>query len=98
MHQDASRDHVILALPWRTGMCRSALRALDVDDLKPDQNAVGIHHRPDTGTPLKNGTSGERSVSLGPRWYQVVADYVDGPRIAETDEHGRRPLVTSVHG
>lgn len=95
----ASRRHVVVALLWRTGMRRSALRGLDVDDLRPDDHAVELHHRPETDTPLKNGDAGERWVYLGPRWYSVVDEYLSNPaRHNVVDDHGRRPLVTSKYG
>jgi site-specific recombinase XerD len=95
----ASRRHVVMALLWRTGMRRSALRAIDVEDLRPDDHAVAIKHRPGTGTALKNGEDGERWVYLGPRWYQILEDYLTNPdRYDVEDDHGRRPLVTSEQG
>ncbi|WP_380681126.1 tyrosine-type recombinase/integrase [Salinigranum sp. GCM10025319] len=94
-----SRDHVILSLLWRTGMRRSALRSLDVDDLEPDEHAVRIEHRPKQGTKLKNGTDGDRWVYLGPVWYSVVDDYLSNPdRFDVEDDYGREPLITTMHG
>lgn len=49
----ASVEHVILALLWETAMRRGALRSLDVDDYDPDAQLLEIHHRPETGTPIK---------------------------------------------
>ena len=98
-HHYASRDHALIALIWRTGMRRGAVRALDVDDLDEDDQAIRVEHRPETGTPLKNGDGGSRWVYLGPRWYQILADYVDNPdRKDVVDEHGRRPLFTTRQG
>lgn len=94
----ASRRHVVIALLWRTGMRRSALRSLDIDDMRPDDHALVLEHRPDTGTILKNGDDGERWVYLGPRWYQIVDDYVEKNRIDQTDEYGREPLITTRYG
>ncbi|MBP2251178.1 site-specific recombinase XerD [Halarchaeum solikamskense] len=97
-YQYASRRHVVMALLWRTGMRRSALRSLDVDDLRPDEHAIVLEHRIDDGTRLKNGESGERWVYLGPEWFQIVADYVADVRFEKTDDEGRRPLITSRYG
>ena len=95
-YQYASRDHVVLALLWRTGMRRSAIRSLDVDDLQPEEHAVRLEHRIDEGTRLKNGEGSERWVFLGPRWFSIVEDYLDNPaRNDVTDEYGRRPLITT---
>mgnify|MGYP002760182372 CR=1 len=80
-------------------MRRSALRSIDVRDLEPDEHAVRLRHRPDEGTKLKNGEAGERMVYLGPRWFSVVEEHLDHPdRYDVTDEHCRRPLITSMFG
>ncbi|AUG48526.1 integrase [Haloarcula taiwanensis] len=95
----ASRDHVVFLILWKTAMRRSALRSLDVDDLRPDDYALVLEHRIDEGTKLKNGEDGERWVYLGPSDYQVVDDYLDNPdRYERTDDYGRKPLITSQHG
>ncbi|SFR37250.1 Site-specific recombinase XerD [Halogeometricum rufum] len=97
-YEYASRRHVCFSLLWRTGMRISSLHALDLQDLRPDDCAVDLVNRPETDTRLKNGNSGERWVYLGPRWYQVVEDYVDANRYDVTDDHGREPLVTTKQG
>lgn len=98
-YQFASRTHAVVALLWRTGMRRSALRAIDVGDLHPDDYAVEIRHRPETDTGLKNGEAGERWVFLGPEWFSILDEYLDHPdRYDVVDDHGRRPLVTSKFG
>jgi site-specific recombinase XerD len=97
-YEYASRRHVVMALLWRTGMRRSALRSIDLDDLQPDEHAITLEHRPETGTILKNGEDSERWVYLGPRWYQIVEDYVAKNRIDIADDHGRDPLITTKYG
>lgn len=97
-HDYASRNHAMVALMWRTGMRRGALHSLDLDDLRPDDDAVVLRHRPDEGTKLKNGEEGERWVYLGPRWFQLIEDYADNRRIDVTDEYGREPLLTTRYG
>lgn len=87
-----------MALLWRTAMRRSALRAIDLDDLRPDDHAIVLKHRPETETALKNGEGGERWVYLGPRWYQIVDDYISENRIDIHDKYGREPLITSQYG
>jgi len=98
-HHYASRDHAIMVILWRTAIRRGALRSLDVDDLRPDDNALVLRHRIDEGTKLKNGENGERWVYLGPVYYQVIEDYLDNPdRYDVTDDHGREPLITTPYG
>jgi site-specific recombinase XerD len=95
----SSRDHVLFSLLWRTGMRRSAVRSIDVDDLRPDEHAVVLRHRPEQGTQLKNGEAGERWLYLGPRWFQILDDHLDhGDRYDVTDDYGRRPLLTTRYG
>lgn len=95
-YQYASRRHALLALVWRTGMRRSAVRSLDVDDLREEDYAVRLEHRIDEGTRLKNGEDGNRWVFLGPRWFEIIAAYLDNPaRNDVVDEYGRRPLFTT---
>lgn len=97
-YEYASRMHVVMALLWRTGMRRGSLRGLDVDDLRPDDHALALKHRPEQGTPLKNGPAGERWVYLGPRWFEVVEEYVANNRHDVNDDYGRDPLITTRYG
>lgn len=98
-HHYASRKHVVMLILWRTAMRRSALRAIDVDDLQPDDAAIELKNRPDADTKLKNGDNGERWVYLGQTWFNPIEDYLDNPdRHDVTDEHGREPLITTQNG
>lgn len=98
-YQPGSREHAILSLLWRTGMRRGALRSLDEEDLRPDDHAIVVRHRPEEGTKLKNGESGERWVYLGPHWYQDIERYVQNPNRPDVvDDHGRNPLITTRAG
>lgn len=95
----ASPRHAMMTILWYTGMRRSALRALDVDDLRPDSHAIAVKNRPEQGTKLKNGDAGERWVYLGPIHYQVIEDSLGHPeRDDVVDEYGREPLVTTRKG
>ncbi|MBC9985333.1 site-specific integrase [Haloferax sp. AS1] len=95
----ATVEHVALLLLWRTSCRLGGLRALDVSDFDREDNALCFRHRPETGTGLKNGSHGERDVSLKPRVAKVVGEYIDGPhRDRVTDEYGRAPLITTTHG
>jgi len=95
----ASREHVIIAVLWHTGIRLGTLRTLDVDDFDPDGEALlRIRHRPDTGTPLKNGTAAKRTIAIGEYYIEVIQDYLQHNRHDVTDEHGREPLITSNRG
>ena len=93
-----SREHVIFGILWHTGIRLGTLQAIDVDDFDADDRCFDLRHRPDEGTPLKNGTAAERSIAVGEFWAEVLRDYIDQNRHDVTDEYGRRPLITSEHG
>jgi len=94
----ASHEHVIMRLLWRLGCRAGGLRAIDLRDYSSTEQYVEIKHRPETGTPLKNGAKGERHVALGDRTCMVLDDYIDSTRPDVTDDHSRSPLIATVHG
>lgn len=94
----ASRAHVLLEIAWFTGARIGGLRALDVRDFYPDNNYVDFVNRTDTGTPLKKGLRGERPVAIPAEVCDVIAEYIDGPRIDIYDEQDRQPLIASQRG
>ncbi|WP_256403691.1 tyrosine-type recombinase/integrase [Halorubrum salinum] len=94
----ASREHAILSILWHTGIRLGTLRSFDVDDLDTDERCLDICHRPDQGTPLKNGSAAERSIALGEYDVGVLQDYIEYNRPDVTDEYGREPLFASTHG
>jgi len=96
----ASSDHVTLLLMWRCLLRRGAVRAIDLDDahLNDDDPYLEIHHRPDTGTPLKNQEDAEREVGLKPETAEVLQDYIDTNRHDIEDDHGRSSIVTTAQG
>jgi integrase len=98
MYEYASQKHTLFALLWHTGMRIGAARGLDLRDIHPDENYLEIHHRPDQGTPLKNGLNGERPVSLKPAVVDILTDYMDARRHDVTDDYGREPFFTSRYG
>ena len=94
----ASRDHAIVAFAWETSARLGGVRAPDVDDYDPEERVVEIRHRPESGTPLKTGSDGERDVSLSVGLSEVLDDYVEHRREDVVDDHGRRPLFTTEYG
>lgn len=97
-YEYASDAHVILRLLWETGIRAGTLRSLDLRDYLPEKGAIRIKHRPTTDTPLKNGSEADRQVALKQHTCKVIDDYIDEHRVETTDEHGRRPLLTTKHG
>lgn len=94
----ASRSHVIVEILWHTGIRLGALHALDVDDYDEEHERLEIYHRPESGTPLKNGQEGERMIALSAEVCRVIEDWRDHHRHDVTDDHGRSPLLTSRNG
>ncbi|WP_455429316.1 tyrosine-type recombinase/integrase [Haloarcula sediminis] len=94
----ASREHALLALTWHTGLRSGTLVALDVADVEASQNRLRVRHRPDDGTPLKNGTRAERYVAISSEITEILQDYIDTQRVDVRDGADRRPLFTTEHG
>jgi site-specific recombinase XerD len=94
----ATLRHALFALLWDTGFRLGSVRALDLDDYHSEEQYVEIHHRPDTGTPLKNKDNAEREVNIH-RWVcDILDDYVQIHREDVTDDHDRDPLLTTQYG
>lgn len=94
----ASREHVIFAVLWHTGIRLGTLPAFDVEDFEPESGALRAFHRPETDTPLKNGEAAKREIAVGPHYQEVISDYIRYNRTGVEDEHGREPLITSRYG
>lgn len=94
----ASREHIIFHLLYHTGMRRSGLHSLDVDDWHPADGYLLIEHRPEEGTRLKQG-QGDREVSiLDSTLASALDDYIENQRPQVTDDYGREPLIATTHG
>jgi len=94
----ATFTHVLFAVLWDTGFRLGTFRAIDLEDYHSDEQYVSINHRPETGTPLKNGNAAERQVNLHKWVCEIIDDYIQINRHSVTDDHDRNPLVTSEHG
>ena len=94
----ASREHVLFVLAWQTGLRTGGLRAIDLDDYSSDDEAIEIVHRPDSETPLKNKSYGERFVALKPATAEIVDEWIAHNRPDVTDDHGREPLIATRQG
>jgi integrase len=56
----ATLRHALFYLLWHTEMRSSSAHALDIDDYYPWEGWLDVRHRPETETPLKNKSRGER--------------------------------------
>lgn len=97
-YEYASMHHVLLAFLWETGMRMGAAYAIDLPDMDLDEKRVKLVHRPEQDTTLKNGKSGERFVAISAEVAEMLKDHIDTLRYDVTDEHGRKPLLTTEYG
>lgn len=96
--QYASRDHALMQLLWKTGVRVGTARAFDTTDFDPDERTIAARHRPETDTPLKNGSRAERLIALDDETTEVLSDYIEHTRPNCVDSEGREPLFASEHG
>ncbi|MCU4798950.1 tyrosine-type recombinase/integrase [Halobacteria archaeon HArc-gm2] len=94
----ATLRHVLFALLWDTGFRLGTIRALDLDDYHPEEQYLEVHHRPESGTPLKNKAKAEREVNIHEWVCSVLNDYIQMHRYEVESEEGRKPLLTSRQG
>lgn len=97
-YQFASRNHVLMALLWETGIRIGAANSIDLQDVDLQDEYIGLVHRPDTGTTLKNGKTGERPVAITSGLSEVLGEFIEHRRIEIDDEYGRELLLTSEKG
>lgn len=95
----ASTAHIIFHTLYHTGIRRSSLYALDVEDWHSDEQYLAVRHRPETGTALKLKDEGERNVSVtDSHLAEALDDWVNTRRPDTTDDEGREPLLASKQG
>ena len=98
VYEYASLKHVLLAHLWETGMRMGAVMGLDVGDVNFDEKFLSVRHRPEPGTPLKNGEGGERLIAISPELANLLDDYISNVREPIVDDADREPLFTSRQG
>lgn len=98
----ASRQHVEFELIAEIGLRMGAVRAIDLADFDPESRVIHLHHRPEGreeyGTPLKNGSDGERIINISNGLRTFIDDYVEYTRHEVVDRYGREPLFTTPSG
>ena len=93
----ASSAHIVFHMLYHTGVRRSSMYSLDVEDWHSDEPYLAVRHRPDDGTALK--LKGERNVSVtDSRLVQALDDWVDTQPPDVTDDNDREPLLASRYG
>lgn len=93
-----SLQHVTLEVIWHSMCRRGAARSLDVRDYDSDNQHLRFKHRPETGTPLKNGKKSNRYVAIADHIADLLDDWLENQRPDVTDEYGRQPLLASDQG
>lgn len=94
----ATTKHVILEILWHVGCRISGLRALDVKDYDREQRTLTFRNRPETGTRLKRGADGERSVFISETVAEILNEWLIRERPKKADEYGRNPLISCRQG
>lgn len=98
----ASRRHIEFELVAEVGLRLGAVRGIDLGDFHREDRTVHLRHRPESvheyGTPLKNGSDGERIINLSDRICDSIIDYIEHNRIDVTDQFDRHPLLTTSAG
>lgn len=95
-----SKEHVMFELLWGCAMRVGDVHSIDEEDVNLKENFILLEHRPEEGTTLKNGNSGERIVAITDTVSEAIQSYINNPeRNGDvTDDHGRNPLLTSSKG
>lgn len=97
-YEYASARHVCFLLMWRALLRRGAVRTLDVGDYDAEEMSIEVKHRPETDTPIKNKTRGERFIALNDETCAVLDDWLADQRPDVEDGYGREPLLASSQG
>lgn len=98
-YEYATRHHVVWVFFTHTGRRPGGLYALDLEDLKLDQEDpyIEVRHRPDE-TELKNGDAGETEIHITNDVAQIFRDYIEHNRVDVQTHNNRRPFLTTSHG
>lgn len=91
----STRRHATFQLMWHACIRMGTVMGLDEDDYLPDRQQLRIRHRPESETPLKNGSAAERKINLNDEMCEVLDDYIEVKREDVTDDYGREPLFTT---
>jgi len=94
----ASTKHALVTVLWHTSCRIGGLHSLDIGDFDAESQSLSFEHRPDTGTSLKNGVSGERIVALSAEVTTILKDYIETNHPKVEDEYGREPLFATAGG
>jgi len=94
----ASLRHVLILLLWKTAIRTGTARAIDVDDVDLKAGYVELHHRPESETPLKNKSDGERYLAISDETSQILSDWIGDRHPGVEDDYNRTPLLATQYG
>lgn len=96
----ASRRNAVFALIWHSAFRTGTVQAIDLKDcyFEGEHGYIGLSHRPEQDTPLKNAENAQREVNLSDDVTEILSDYVEHNRMDTTDDYGREPLFTTSAG
>jgi site-specific recombinase XerD len=94
-----STQHLVFHILYHTGLRRSGILALDVEDWNPDERILSVRNREEQGTRIKGGDQANRNISItDSSLVRTLNDWVGEKRPDVTDDHGRKPLLATRHG
>ena len=95
-YEYADVEHISMELMCQSGPRKGGLIGRDVSDFDYEERV--LQYETLETTPLKNDEGSDREVTLYGEIPEIIQDYLDDQRPAETDEEGREPLLTKGDG
>ena len=95
-YEYADVEHISMELMCQSGPRKGGLIGRDVSDFDYEERV--LQYETLETTPLKNDEGSDREVTLYGETPEMIQDYLDDQRPAETDEEGREPLLTKGDG
>jgi site-specific recombinase XerC len=95
-YEYADVEHISMELMCQSGPRKGGLIGRDVSDFDYEERV--LQYETLETTPLKNDEGSDREVTLYGEIPEMIQDYLDDQRPAETDEEGREPLLTKGDG
>jgi len=95
-YQYADVEHVSMELMCQSGPRKGGLIGRDVPDFDYEERI--LQYETQETTPLKNDEGSEREISLYGETPEIIQDYLENQRPAETDEEGENHCSPKVTG
>ena len=95
-YEYADVEHISMELMCQSGPRKGGLIGRDVSDFDYEERV--LQYETLETTPLKNDEGSDREVTLYGETPEMIQDYLEDQRPAETDDEGREPLLTKGDG